>query len=74
LLREIIDLFLETTSHWLSDFASPQITEQDAELLRRTAHTLKGSLSQLGALSARDVAQQWKCKPPKINSRLPLTP
>jgi len=35
---------------------------------------LEGSLSQLGALSARDVAQQLEMQAAKINSRLPLTP
>jgi two-component system sensor histidine kinase/response regulator len=51
LLKEIATLFLENYEEWLGDLR--RATERgDAQMVERTAHGLKGSVANFGALSA----------------------
>lgn len=57
LLGELVTLFLEEASTLLLDIRR-SIDEGDAELLRRSAHTLKGSLRIFDSVRAIDFAAQ----------------
>ncbi len=57
LLRELIDLFLKALPQWQSELRRA-FDQSDSALLQRTAHILKGSLSQLGATSTCEIAQR----------------
>jgi len=52
LARELAELFLETCPQMLLDIRSA-IDDQDCDALSKSAHTLKGSISNLAAESAR---------------------
>jgi PAS domain S-box-containing protein len=56
LLRELARIFLGECPAWLSRMRQA-LAAGDAALLRRTAHTCKGSLSVFGARAAVDAAQ-----------------
>ena len=47
-LRELIDVFLEDTPQRIADLEK-SLAAQDAALLTRAAHTIKGSCSNFGA-------------------------
>jgi HPt (histidine-containing phosphotransfer) domain-containing protein len=55
LLREVIGLFLEDTPKQVSELRKA-LNAQDAALLERTAHTIKGSCVILGAHDAQKAA------------------
>jgi CheY-like chemotaxis protein len=57
LLREVIEVFLESYPAWQSAIRSA-VAEQDAARLRHAAHTLKGAVSHFGAAVAYDTAQR----------------
>ena len=57
LLRELIEIFLESLPQWLSKLHHA-IETSDAAVTQRMAHTIKGSLSQLGAISACEIAER----------------
>ncbi|UTA49490.1 Hpt domain-containing protein [Simiduia sp. 21SJ11W-1] len=50
----LLDTFFEDSTQRLADLKQ-HVAEQDAEALRRTAHSLKGSASNLGALGLADL-------------------
>jgi HPt (histidine-containing phosphotransfer) domain-containing protein len=56
LLRELTGIFLEELPKWRSAVRDG-LASADAELVCRTAHTLKGSLGMLAAADACDAAQ-----------------
>jgi CheY-like chemotaxis protein/HPt (histidine-containing phosphotransfer) domain-containing protein len=56
LLRELTGIFLEELPKWRSAVRDG-LAKSDAELVCRTAHTLKGSLGMLAAADACDAAQ-----------------
>ena len=55
LLREIIDLFFESTGEIL-DSIRAAVTKADNDSLHRSAHQLKGALANVGAKAATDSA------------------
>jgi HPt (histidine-containing phosphotransfer) domain-containing protein len=55
LLREIIEIFLAEYPPLVADIRS-SVERQDAAALERSAHTLKGSVSNFGARSATEAA------------------
>lgn len=55
LLREIVRIFLDECPHTISEIRQA-IESSDATLLRRSAHTLKGSAAIFGALPVVDAA------------------
>ena len=55
LLREIIDIFLEEYPGIFANIGS-SVEKRDALALERSAHTLKGSVSNFGARSATQAA------------------
>jgi signal transduction histidine kinase/CheY-like chemotaxis protein len=57
LLRELVQVFLEASPAWLVELHRG-IERQDAEVVKRTAHSIKGSLSQFGARSGAAIAQR----------------
>ncbi len=57
LLQELIELFLEDYPDLISEIESA-IESQDAETLRRSAHTLKGSVGNFCAEAAFKTAAQ----------------
>ena len=57
LLKLVIDAFLKESVK-LQDSISAAITNQDAKLLHRTGHTLKGTMISLGAESWSHPARQ----------------
>jgi PAS domain S-box-containing protein len=59
--RRLISLFLETTPLLLAEMRHA-LTAGDAELLRRTAHTLKGSFWELGYQQAAERARELEEK------------
>jgi two-component system, sensor histidine kinase len=59
LARRLIDLFLQDSSRLVEEI-SQAITDRDAERLRRSAHTLKGSVSNFPAGAARDTAARME--------------
>ncbi|MBZ5554190.1 MAG: response regulator [Acidobacteriia bacterium] len=56
-LREIRDVFLESTSQLLSEIRGA-ITQGNSKALERSAHTLKGAVSNFGAKGATEAAQK----------------
>lgn len=50
----LLDTFFEDSVQRLADLKQ-HVSEQDAEALRRTAHSLKGSASNLGASGLADL-------------------
>ena len=59
LLGELVTLFLDESSTLLSDIRRA-IEQEDAELLRRSSHTLKGSLRIFDSRRAIDYAAQME--------------
>jgi signal transduction histidine kinase/CheY-like chemotaxis protein len=63
LLHEIVQIFLEESSQHLANLKRA-VTEANAELIERTAHTLKGELSYLGmpavSLRANELEQMGR--------------
>ncbi len=57
LLRELVSILLAEMPQWLRDLRQA-IEQSDAELLRRTAHTVKGSLGQVGSVSGFRIAER----------------
>jgi two-component system sensor histidine kinase/response regulator len=57
LLREIIGIFLEEYPALFADIGS-SVEKCDARALERSAHTLKGSVSNFGARSATQAAHE----------------
>ncbi|MBI5761029.1 MAG: response regulator [Planctomycetales bacterium] len=57
LLRELVEIFLEVSPKWLADLHQG-IEQQNVTTIHRTAHSIKGSLGQLGATSAYNIAQR----------------
>ncbi|MBP88561.1 MAG: hybrid sensor histidine kinase/response regulator [Planctomycetaceae bacterium] len=60
LLREIVEAFL-TECPRLLDQVRDAITSEDQEVLRRAAHTLKGSMRYFGVTQAFDRAYELEC-------------
>jgi CheY-like chemotaxis protein/HPt (histidine-containing phosphotransfer) domain-containing protein len=59
LARRLVDLFLQDSGRLVGDIGLA-IAARDAERLRRAAHTLKGSVSNFPAGSARDTAARME--------------
>jgi signal transduction histidine kinase/CheY-like chemotaxis protein/HPt (histidine-containing phosphotransfer) domain-containing protein len=59
LARRLIDLFLQDSGRLMEDIRRA-IDERDTDALRRTAHTLKGSVSNFPAGAARDTAARME--------------
>jgi len=59
LARKLVDLFLQESAR-LMDEMSRAIADCDAERLQKTAHTLKGSVSNFPAGAARDAAARME--------------
>lgn len=57
LLKLVIDAFLKESIQ-LQDQISTAIANNDAKLLHRTGHTIKGAMTSLGAESWSQVARQ----------------
>jgi two-component system, sensor histidine kinase and response regulator len=57
ILRELAGVFLEASPRWLEELHAA-VSRRDAAGVRRLAHTVKGSLGQLGATAARQAAQR----------------
>jgi two-component system sensor histidine kinase/response regulator len=57
LLWEIVDVFLAECPHSIAGVCKA-IASNDAHTLHRVAHTLKGAVSTLGAVAAKDAAQR----------------
>jgi CheY-like chemotaxis protein len=57
ILRELAGVFLETSPRWLEELRAA-VGRRDAAGVRRMAHTIKGSLGQLGAGTAHAAAQR----------------
>jgi HPt (histidine-containing phosphotransfer) domain-containing protein len=55
LMRELASIFLETYPQWLAKIREA-VFARDAAAVRRLAHTLKGSVGQLGAAAAARAA------------------
>jgi PAS domain S-box-containing protein len=59
LARRLVDLFLQDSIRLVDDIGLA-ITQRDAERLRRAAHTLKGSVSNFPAGTARETAARME--------------
>jgi PAS domain S-box-containing protein len=57
ILRELAEVFLATSPRWLEQLRAA-VGQRDAAGVRRMAHTMKGSLGQLGATAAYAAAQR----------------
>ena len=57
LLQELVQIFLDEVPKWL-DQLRRAIAAGDRDAARRTAHTVKGAVSQLSMTVAKDLAQQ----------------
>ena len=55
LARDLVQLFLDHRQEWLNDL-DRALGERDCELVRRTAHKMKGAFDHCGAASAHDLA------------------
>ena len=55
LLRELVELFRDELPGMLAEI-DDAVTAEDVPLIERTAHTLKGAVSNFGALAAADAA------------------
>jgi len=58
LLRQAVGLFLERDYPRLLQNLKDGLVQQDAQAIKRTAHSLKGNLANLGSRSARDVVER----------------
>ncbi|WP_164976092.1 Hpt domain-containing protein [Oleiharenicola lentus] len=58
-LRELIDVFLEDVPQRFAEL-DKALAAQDAPLLQRAAHTIKGSCSNFGATSLAQVALEME--------------
>ena len=56
-IRELIDTFLDDAPHMLDDL-SRALSDNNAELFRRTAHSLKSNGNTFGALSFAELAKE----------------
>ena len=54
-LRELIDLFIQDVPERITEIEQA-LARQDAVLLTRAAHTIKGSCSNFGAASLREIS------------------
>ena len=59
LAKRLIDLFLQDSGRLMEDIRSA-IDDRDTDALRRSAHTLKGSVSNFPAGAARDTAARME--------------
>jgi PAS domain S-box-containing protein len=59
LAKRLIDLFLQDSGRLMDDIRRA-IADRDADALRRSAHTLKGSVSNFPAGAARDTAARME--------------
>jgi HPt (histidine-containing phosphotransfer) domain-containing protein len=66
LLRELIDLFLEDCPRLLTAIREA-IARQDRDLLKRAAHTLKGSVGNFGAKAVCELAQKLESLAPDLD-------
>jgi CheY-like chemotaxis protein/HPt (histidine-containing phosphotransfer) domain-containing protein len=57
ILRDLAGVFLQTSPRWLEELGAA-VSRRDVAAVRRLAHTMKGSLSQLGATAARAAAER----------------
>ena len=57
--QELIEMFIEDAQEHLSVLKT-QIAEGDVEMVRRSAHTLKGSSSNIGATKMQDMSYQME--------------
>jgi CheY-like chemotaxis protein/HPt (histidine-containing phosphotransfer) domain-containing protein len=57
ILRDLAGVFLQTSPRWLEELGAA-VARRDAAAVRRLGHTMKGSLSQLGATAARVAAER----------------
>jgi HPt (histidine-containing phosphotransfer) domain-containing protein len=57
ILRELAEVFLATSPRWLEELRA-SVGRRDTAGVRRMAHTMKGSLGQLGAGAAHAAAQR----------------
>ena len=57
--QELIEMYLEDAREHL-DALGTQIEQGDIELVRRSAHTLKGSSSNIGAIKMQEMALQME--------------
>ncbi len=57
ILRDLAGVFLETSPRWLEELGAA-VARRDVAVVRRLGHTMKGSLSQLGATAARAAAER----------------
>ncbi len=58
-LRELIDVFLEDVPHRFAELEKA-LASQDAPLLTRAAHTIKGSCSNFGAAGLAHIAMEME--------------
>jgi HPt (histidine-containing phosphotransfer) domain-containing protein len=58
-IRELIDTFLEDAPHMLNDM-SQAMADNNAELFRRSAHSLKTNANTFGALALADLAKKFE--------------
>jgi HPt (histidine-containing phosphotransfer) domain-containing protein len=56
-IKELIDTFLEDAPHMLDDLRRA-LADNNAELFRRTAHSLKSNGNTFGALALADLAKE----------------
>jgi len=56
-INELIDTFLEDAPNMLKDL-SQALTENNADLFRRTAHSLKSNANTFGALDFAELARE----------------
>jgi PAS domain S-box-containing protein len=59
LAKRLVDLFLQDSTRLVDDI-NRAIVDRDADRLRRAAHTLKGSVSNFPAATARDTAARME--------------
>ena len=57
--QELIEMYIEDAREHL-DALKAQIAERDVEQVRRSAHTLKGSSSNIGATKMQDMSYQME--------------
>jgi HPt (histidine-containing phosphotransfer) domain-containing protein len=66
ILAEVIQHYLEDTPKLLQDL-SDGITQEETELVTRTAHTLKSSSAMLGATRLAHLCQELEAKAKREN-------
>jgi HPt (histidine-containing phosphotransfer) domain-containing protein len=59
LAKRLIDLFVQDSTRLVDDI-NRAIVDRDADRLRRAAHTLKGSVSNFPAVTARETAARME--------------